>query len=168
MHESRYYLFFKDGSSISKMTLKEALSIPYKEYIVKEERSPAYSDKYPSYSHTVLDSEGKELRLRFGDWELIDIPYDNTSFNVYNKTLTYYNHKNEQTYKRLYKGAFNYYFFKEVIGFMKRISSEGGWQIYEYENKIEKLNDDLKKANEEIIRLNAKIERLENPESTKD
>ena len=35
-----YYAFFEDGTSISKMTLDEALAIPYKEYIIKIERSP--------------------------------------------------------------------------------------------------------------------------------
>jgi|GEM_PF-3634582 len=163
--KEQYYAFFKDGSSISKMTVEEAISIPHKEYILKQERSPEYTDKRPVFKHAILNGKGENMFLKFGDWELIDMADDVRGWNGYRHELTYYDHKNQKTYKRRYNGIIEMFFYKDVVEFMKRLSQQGGWQLYEYEEEILNLKNELEKAKKTIDDLYNQIEKLENPDN---
>ncbi|WP_339926337.1 hypothetical protein [uncultured Cyclobacterium sp.] len=157
----KYYGFFKDGNFISKMTLEEILIVPYIEHIIKSDNSPMSKGNLPQQVNTILNNKGEEKQLKFGCWELIDITFEYYSLNNQFYKFTFYDNKHEKTYKRTYFGGIENFFFNDVICFMKKLSDNGGWKIYEYEIEIEKLNKKLIELNREIDYLNNTIEELE-------
>jgi len=85
--ETIYYAWFKDGSSITKESLEEAIKLFYFDYIIKSIPIKKSSKGYIQYKYDFFDKNGNLTKVKVNNFELIDIM--ESEYNPYDKELTF-------------------------------------------------------------------------------
>ncbi len=89
-----YHTIFNNGTNIRTSTFEEAKAIPYAEYIIRTTQLSKTSDRYFSSKNEIMDENGNPKNLKIGDFELINISNDVSSWTQFYQNLTFYDLKN--------------------------------------------------------------------------
>jgi vacuolar-type H+-ATPase subunit I/STV1 len=158
--ETIYYAWFKDGSSITKESLEEAIKLFYFDYIIKSIPIKKSSKGYIQYKYDFFDKNGNLTKVKVNNFELIDIM--ESEYNPYDKELTFYDTNRGELFKLKVNGSLEYVFSNWIIGFLNKINDLGSFEVYKIHQENERLKKVIEGLKKKIDEKNSLIEDLEN------
>jgi hypothetical protein len=168
--ETIYTAWFKDGSTITKDSLDEAIKLSYFEYIIKSTPIKTCSKGYIQCKYDFFDKNGNSTKVKVNNFELIDIT--ESSYNSYDKTIILFDTHRAEFFKININGGINSVFTKWVVGLLNNINDLGSFEVYQILEENEKLKKEIENVrklvsekNGIIIDLEKQIKDLKDPNS---
>jgi hypothetical protein len=166
--KTEYFVWYNDGSIISKNSLEEAMELSYFEYIIKLNPIKESSKGYIQYKYDFFDKNGQKTKIKINNFELLDII--ESDYNSYDKELIFYDIIRSEIFRVKKNGGFHFMFSECIINFLKKINELGSFEVYKIlkkneglEKEIQDIRKILNEKNDLIEDLKKQIDNLNNP-----